>query len=171
MKGAKVMLRSKLFTVSTVVLFVFGIAMIDCAVAGEKVKLHGTSVTTKWHQMEVGDEEGHVIAVSESKQVYFNEETGEKLVRVGKNIMDINLKTGKGTYKGYGVMTSPNGDKRFTITEGKPVGKGLWKGTYTYTGGTGKFEGIKGGGTWNSSSLAPGISYLETEGEAEIPGQ
>lgn len=165
------MLRSKLFTVLTVVLFVFWIAMIDCAVAGEKVKLHATSVTTKSHQMKVGDVEGHMIILSESKQVYFNEKTGEKLTRVGKNIIDINMKTGQGTLKGYGVMTSPNGDKRFTISEGKPVGKGHWKGAYTYTGGTGKFEGIKGGGTWGSTTLAPGISYMEVEGEMEIPGQ
>jgi hypothetical protein len=165
------MLRSKLFTVLTAVLFVFGIAMIDYALAGEKVKLHATSVTTKMHQMEVGDEEGHVIILSESKQVYFNEKTGEKETRVGINIMDINLKTGKGTLKGYGVMTSPNGDKRFTISEGKPVGKGHWKGTYTYTKGTGKLEGIKGEGTWDSYSLAPGISYIEVEGEMNLPGQ
>ena len=145
--------------------------MIDCAVAGEKVKMYGTSVVTKSHQMKVGDEEGHIIILTESKQVYFNEKTGEKSTRVGQNIMDINIKTGKGSLKSYGVMTSPNGDKRFTISEGKPVGKGHWKGTYTYTGGTGKLEGIKGGGTFDSYSLAPGISYIEVEGEMEIPGQ
>jgi hypothetical protein len=162
---------SKIVAVSTVVLIVFGIAMIDCAVAGEKLKMHGTSVTTKSHQMKVGDEEGHIIILAESKQVYFNEKTGEKSTRVGQNIMDINIKTGKGSLKSYGVLTSPNGDKRFTISEGKPVGKGHWKGTYTYTGGTGKLEGIKGGGTWDSYSLASGISYIEVEGEMEISGQ
>ena len=123
------MFRSKLFTVITVVLFVFGIAMIDCAVAGEKVKAHGTGVSTKWQQMEVGDEEGHVIAISESKAVYFNEKTGEKETQIAKYTWDINFKTGQGTLKGYGVMTSSSGDKRFTISEGKIVGKGLFKGT------------------------------------------
>ena len=165
------MFRSKLFTVLTVVLFVFGIAMIDCAVAGEKVKAYGTSVNTKWHQIEVGDEEGHVIAVSENKVVYFNEKTGEKATQIFTATWDFNTKTGQGTLKGYGVMTSSNGDKRFSTSEGKPVGKGNFKGTYTYTGGTGKFEGLKGGGTWDSKSLAPGISYNEVEGEREIPGQ
>ena len=162
---------SKISAVTTVVLFFFGMAMIDYAMAGEKVEMYGSSVTTKSHQMEVGDEEGHVIIISESKQVYFYKKTGEKFIRVGQNIMDINIKTGIGTLKGYGVATSPNGDKRYTITEGKPVGKGHWKGTYTYTKGTGKAEGIKGGGTWDSYSLAPGISYVEIEGESEIPGQ
>ena len=129
-------------------------------------------IATKAHQIKVGDEEGHMLILSESKQVWFDEKSGEKLTRVGTNIMDINLKTGKGSLiRSYGVLTSANGDKRFTVGEGKPVGKGHWKGTYTYTGGTGKFEGIKGGGTWDSKSLAPGTSYIEVEGEMELSGQ
>ena len=165
------MLRSKIFTVLTVILFVFGIAMLDCAVAGEKIKLHGTGVGTKWQQMEVGDEEGHVIAISESKQVYFNENTGEKFVSVSLSTFDLNLKTGQGSLKGYGVSTYANGDKSFRTQEGKPVGKGLWKGTWAFTKGTGKYEGVKGGGTWESNSLAPQISYYEVEGEMELQGQ
>jgi hypothetical protein len=30
-------------------------------------------------------------------------------------------------------------------------------------------EGIKGNAVWKSKSLAPGISFLEMEGEREIP--
>ena len=165
------MFRSKLFTVLTVVLFVFGITMLNCAVAGEKQKFTGTGVGTKWEQMEVGDEEGHVIAISESKAVYVFEKTGEKFVSISRNTFDINLKTGQGTLKGYGVSTYANGDTSFRTHEGKPVGKGHWKGTWIITKGTGKYEGAKGGGTWESKSLAPGISYYEIESEIEFAGQ
>ena len=165
------MFRSKLFAALTVALSVFGITMLDCAVAGEKSKWHGTSVATKWHQLEVGDEEGHVIAIYEAKQVYFNENTGEKMVSITNNTMDFNLKTGQGTVKGYGMSTFPNGDKTFRMHEGKPVGKGHWKGTHSYIKGTGKYEGIKGGGTWDSYSLAEGVSYIEVESEIELPAQ
>jgi len=51
------MFRSKLFTMITVAVFVFGIAMLDCAVAGEKMKWHGTGITVEWEQHEVGDVE------------------------------------------------------------------------------------------------------------------
>ena len=34
--------------------------------------------------------------------------------------------------------------------EGKPVAKGKSKGDWNYVKGTGKYEGIKGGGTWSS---------------------
>jgi hypothetical protein len=56
------------------------------------------------------------------------------------------------------------------VHEGKPAGKGHWKGTYYFTKGTGKFEGIKGGGTWDSYSMGQGHpSFLEIVGEQEIP--
>ena len=82
---------SKILTMTTVVLFVFGIAMIDCAVAGEKMKWHGATYTVKWEQIEVGDEEGHVVAITESKQIYFDELTGERWAGSAVNMMDINL--------------------------------------------------------------------------------
>lgn len=165
------MKRSKLLAIFTMALFVFGVAIINYAVAGEKNKWHGTGVTTKWEQIEVGDEEGHVVAIAEAKQVYINEATGDKFVSDAKNTLDINLKTGQGTVKGYGVSTSPNGDIIIRSHEGKTVGKGQMKGTYTYIKGTGKYEGVKGGGTWHSFSLAPQVDYYEVEGEMEIPGQ
>ncbi len=163
------MLRSKIFRVLILFLFVLVVAMIDGAVAAEKVKYHGTGVTTKWQQMEVGDEEGHVLALSESKNIWINEITGEKTAGISRNTMDINLKTGQGTLRGYGLGTDPDGDKIFRMHEGKPVGKGHWKGTWSYFKGTGKYEGIKGGGTWDTYSLAPQMSSIEVEGEVDIP--
>jgi hypothetical protein len=166
------MFRFKIFSVITLLLFVFGIAMVDCAVAGEKVKAHGVSFVTNWNQIEVGDEDGHVLAIFEQKTLYINDKTGEKAVGTSTNLMDINLKTGPGTLKGYGIETLPNGDKVIRMHEGKLVGKGHWKGTYSNVKGTGKHAGIKGGGTWDSYSMGQGQpSYVEVEGEMEIPGQ
>ena len=53
--------------------------------------------------------------------------------------------------------------------KGKPVSKEQWKGVWTVTGGTGKFEGSSGGGTWTSYRLTPEQSYSEVEGEVETP--
>jgi len=163
------MSRSKLCAVLILVSFVLMVAMIDGAVAAEKMKFHGTSVTTNSQTMEVGDEEGHMLIIAEAKQIYINQETGVNATSISKSLMDINIKTGRGSLKGYGVTTYPNGDKIFRMHEGKPVGKGHWKGTYSYIRGTGKYEGVKGKGTWDSYSLAQGMSYMEIEGEQEIP--
>jgi hypothetical protein len=149
---------------------IFTFALSTFVMAGEKIKAHGTSVATKSEMMEVGDVEGHVIMISESKQVYFNEITGEKFTSTGHNLMEGNMKTGAGWWvKGYGVSTYPNGDKSFRSVEGKPVGQGHWKGTWKVTGGTGKYKGATGGGTWDTKAQKPGIGYNEVEGEIEYP--
>jgi len=163
------MVRYRIFAVTTFIIFVFGITTIDCAIAGEKFKAHGSSYMVKWEQLEVGDEEGHVIAITESQQFYFNETTGDKHPSTSIGTMDMNIKTGQGSGKGYGTSIDKDGDKSFRTWEGKTVGKGHWKGTFTYIKGTGKYEGIKGGGTWDQYSIAPKQSYLEVEGEMEIP--
>ena len=78
---------SKIVSVSTVVFFVFGFAVIDSALAGEKMKWHGTGINTVWEQIEGGD--GHVVGISKSKQIYINETTGEKNHSVNIGLMEI----------------------------------------------------------------------------------
>jgi hypothetical protein len=162
---------SKIVAVSTAVLFVFGIAMIGSAVAGEKIKWQGTSVVTETKQMEVGDVEGHVLLILKQKQMYMLP-NGEKRVGDAVTSMELNPKMNQFSLKGVGWVVDKDGDKIMREHEGKPAGKDHWKGTYTYTGGTGKFEGIKGGGTWDSISMGQGQpSFLEVVGEQEIPKQ
>ena len=161
------MFQSKLFNVFTIFLFISVVAMLDCAVAGEKTKWHGTGITTNFQQIEVGDDKGHVLAISEAKQVFINDETGEKMVSISKNTIDLNPKVGQVTVKGYGVTTDPNGDKLIRAQEGKAIGKGHMKGTFTYVKGTGKYKDVAGGGTWESWSLAPQVSYYEVVGDLD----
>lgn len=68
----------KKITLISFIVFAFSVLMLDCALAGEKIKLHGSSFITEWQQMEVGDTEGHVMAVYKSKQIYINEINNEK---------------------------------------------------------------------------------------------
>jgi hypothetical protein len=170
LKGGKAMFRFKIFSVISVLLFVFGIAVIDCAMAGEKIKAHGASFMTDWKQIEVGDEDGHVIAVFKSKLLLIDDKTGEKAPSTAVHSLDMNLKTGMGTMTGCGWTPDKDGDKIIRTFEGKPAGKGHWRGTWTYVKGTGKYEGIKGTGTWDSYSMGKGQpSYMEVEGEVEMP--
>ena len=128
------MFRAKLFTVLTVVLFVLGIATIDNAVAGEKqkIKSHGANYTTTLHQIEVGDEEGHVLIIYENRAVYFSEISGEKAADRGVGFMDINpKKPGEIFGQGYGIYADKDGDKMIRTWKGKPVAKDQWKGTYS----------------------------------------
>lgn len=164
------MCKSKIFSLITVVLILLGIAMVDCALAEEQKKATGTSIRTKFHPIKVGDEEGHILAVFESTVVYVDSDTGERSVGKTKGLLDMNIKTGKGTMTGYGERTFPNGDKYFSEWEGKPVGKGISQGTYKIVKGTGSLEGLTGEGSWKSTSLAPGVSTGEYAGVRRMPG-
>jgi hypothetical protein len=162
---------SKIVAVSTAILFVFGFVMIDSAVAGEKIKWQGTSLTTETKQIETGDVEGHVLMLTKSKQIYILPD-GRKLVGDSVNTTDINPKMKQFSLTGYGWTVDKDGDRMMRTHEGKPAGKDHWKGTWTFTGGTGKYEGVKGGGTWDSYFMGQGQpSYLDIGGEMEVPKQ
>ena len=66
------MFKSKLLIVTAVIVFIFGLAILDGAIAGEKrqIKSHGASYTTTVNQIEVGDEEGHIILIFENATVF-----------------------------------------------------------------------------------------------------
>ena len=159
---------SKMLAVSIVVLSVFGIATMDFAFAADKEQWNGTGITTVWEQIEVS--EGHVVGIMKSNQIYINKATGEKHKSVSIGIMEINPKMKQISGHGYGISYYKDGTNTLRTWEGKAVGQGHMKGTWTVVGGTGKWEKATGGGTWESFAVAPQHSYYEVEGEVN-PGQ
>ena len=73
---------------------------------------------------------------------------------------------------GTGVATMENGDKTFSTFHGTANVKDGKRedehGTWSYTGGTGKFKGLKGKGTYKVTLNADGTSTVEVEGEYEL---
>jgi hypothetical protein len=166
------MSRLKRIVVVKFIVLAFLIMTVGYAMAGEKKKLkaHGASINVKFEKIEVGDEEGHLIAIVENKQVWFSDTTGEKFHGISKGHMDMNVKTGEWSGRGYSISYRKDGNK-VGAWEGGSVGKGRSQGTFKWIKGTGKYKGIKGGGTWKNYSLAPGYAYGELEYEEEIPTQ
>lgn len=162
------MSKSKTIALIGLIILAFCMCTIGNAVAAEKITGRNVKHNVKWEKIEVGDEEGHVVAIYENKGVHSRTD-GKTFVYWECGNLDINLKTGVGSGNGYGTHTDKDGDKTYFTWEGKIAGKGIWKGTWTYTSGTGKFEGIKGGGTFTSYDIAPGQSYNDFEGEEELP--
>lgn len=166
------MFKSKLFIVTAVIVFAFLFTNLEIAAAGEKLELkaHGANYMTTMHQLEVGDEEGHVLIIYEQKAIYFDEINGGRSVDRGVGFMDVNPNKPEEIFnQGYGVYTDKDGDKMIRTYKGRPIAKGQWKGVWTLKSGTGKHEGAKGGGTWESYTLAPEQSYVEVVGEIETP--
>jgi len=79
---------------------------------------------------------------------------------------------GSGSHWGFFVDVHENGDQtigRFdgtTVTKANPDGSWVmtWQGAHRYTGGTGKFQNVKGSGTYQGRATSSG-EYSETTKE------
>ena len=60
------MTRFKLLAFVALITLAFGVALVADALAGEKVKIRVVFHSTKWQQIEIGDVEGHIVAVNEA---------------------------------------------------------------------------------------------------------
>jgi len=166
------MSRFKLFVFIALITFAFGVTLVGDALA-EKVKNRIVGYTIKWEQVEVGDQEGHVVAAHESKGInttVMGRTLPDGMLYRLPALYDGNLKTGVGSHvAAYSEYTDRDGDKIYSKEKGKFVGGGKGEGEWTFARGTGKFEGIQGKGTWISYSLNPTQWYVDWEGEVELP--
>jgi hypothetical protein len=133
-----------------------------------KVKFRAFAVVTKMERFELDDTEGHVVSILENKGVT----SDGKFVRYFTSRSD--LIKGNGTLSGYGKYVEvKDGDAMFLKYDGtvsttkSPEGKLkiTFKGNYSYTKGTGKYENIQGGGTFSGGYIGQGIMSVEVEGE------
>jgi hypothetical protein len=133
-----------------------------------KVKFRAFAVVTKMERFEVDDTEGHVVSILENKGVT----SDGKFVRYFTSRSD--LIKGNGTLSGYGKYVEvKDGEAYFVKYDGtvsttkSPEGKLkiTFKGTYSYTKGTGKYENIQGGGTFSGGYIGNGILSVDVEGE------
>lgn len=147
----------------------------DVRAAGIKISGTGKQVSLASEiKMYPGDAPGHEMTLTNFKSVDNSDDPDFKHVEV-----DIfgsgDYIAGNGSHKGYRVATHANGDHTFMSYEGttKTVMKEenvpvtTIAGKWWFTGGTGKFEGITGGGSYKGKVTATGYVY-EWEGEYEI---
>jgi hypothetical protein len=158
------------FVVLTIV--AFGIWAGADALAGEKFKLRTSKASVKWEKVEVGSQEGHALVVEEGKGIITNMEGkwfGDGWVLRHFGLIDMNTKTGVVFGHGYEEITDKDGDKYFNKWEGKATGESTWEGTYVITGGTGKYRGIKGSGTFSLLSVSPDQWFTDEQWDIELP--
>jgi hypothetical protein len=166
-------MRNKLFLILAMVVAL-------AASAAAKTKTSGAVSCAKpdpAYAIPVSDHDGHALAISQSACTWTKpmEIAGEKTTEG----TDVSYGDVNGTVVhtwGYHVSTMSNGDKMYvkfqgkdTMTEdGKPVSS---EGTWSYTGGTGKLQGIKGGGTYKGTPDADGNMVVEVEGTYDLPAK
>lgn len=111
--------------------------------------------TEKLEMIEVGDLPGHIMGVLKQSGLYFAS-TGEIATTQFATIF--NYINGAGTLTAQQVTTFQDGSKWFINSAGtaKPAlggKKTIFEGTWELSGGTARFEGVKGKGTFKGERI------------------
>jgi hypothetical protein len=128
----------------------------------------------KGEKMEVGDVPGHVVGVSETTGLIFiTKGPGSGEIGMRKAITSFDSVKGKGPFTGYYGYTFSDGSTMFTKAIGTATSvdggkRATYEGTYEVIGGTGKFAGMKGKGTFKGEGVGPretgGDGYVDATG-------
>jgi hypothetical protein len=132
--------------------------------ADEKIMGRVVAHYTKMETMEVGDVPGHVLGIAQQSGLMFYS-TGEVAKKAATFHFD--LMKGKGSFVDYSLYTDQDGSTRFIKATGTagPSGDGkkfVIEGTFECIGGTGKYEGDKGTGTFKGER----VGEIKTGGDA-----
>ena len=146
------------------------------AAAGAQTKQSGTIQCGKGNpeqMIEVGDKPGHFMGVSKSACTWTTPmESGGLKTKDGYSVAAVDAMGDKSTSHGVHVSSMDNGDKMFVKFQGTGVSKdGVTQtdsGKWSYTGGTGKLKGIKGGGTYKGKGNADGSVTYEIAGSYSL---
>ena len=154
---------------------ILGIAVLSCAtLASAQFKISGSAECTKpdiQQKVDIPDHPGHSLSVSQFKCTWTKPlEVGGVKDKDGLDSGSADLHGDKGTSHGYYVDNMENGDKTFVHWQGTDsMSEGTSAGKWNYTGGTGKFKGIKGGGTYKGTYKKDGSVSFDVEGEYSLP--
>ena len=161
-----------LITLSLVLLLLLAAPFVQAAERG-KVTCRLVFYATNFQSIPVGDVEGHIIYLYEAKGITFWEPWGAALAK--ESSIGDGTK-GLGSTESYDIYTFPDGSTITTKSKGEAksagpgkTGSGAVEGTWTFLGGTAKFQGIQGGGTWKAWVLGPGQFYVDAEAEYTLP--
>ncbi len=162
------MSKSKIVSMMVLIAFAMAILLVGDAVAAEKFKCRTVTFGTKNHTIDVGDEDGPIVAVWEGKGIMTNREGkwfNDGWVDVIRGVSDFNLKTGVGSLIYYGYVTDKDGDKYYYKGEVKNM-ISRWE----IVKGTGKFDGIHGKGIATELYYpAEGLFYGNAEWDVDLP--
>lgn len=122
----------------------------------------------------IPDKPNHAYAIVKATCTWTKPfEMGGSQVKDGTETISSEMWGDKAADRGYFAGGTASGDTytvKFAGTShskgGKPVGN---EGTWSFTGGTGKLKGVKGGGKYKGTAGADGTMTTQVEGEYSLP--
>lgn len=164
------MSKFRISVLSALIILAFGVTLVGNALADEVIKFRSkhVNVSKRFDAVEVGDEPGHIIAISEAKGVGSRYE-GPEEPPYKIEISGTGDYQGDGTGKelGYGKFIFSDGSYYFERWTGNVKGD-RDTGTAVYFGGTGRFNGMKGGSKFDCILLGDRF-ICDVEGTIELP--
>jgi hypothetical protein len=106
--------------------------------------MHCSGKPDETHSIDVGDHAGHTYMIDKGTCTYTTspEIAGVKVKeQTGVSFTEIDGK--KFRYHGSNIGSMENGDKFYSRNQGSVATPGPFVGTWNFTGGTGKFKGLK----------------------------
>jgi hypothetical protein len=139
------------------------------ASAAEKGKLNTRAVlvTTKQVASSIEDKKDHSVLYLEQDGMIFNA-AGPFLDKARYQLVYLSDSSGL-VAGGYKTFTTEDGAKVFAKFEDTEQTPPVYKGKVEFIGGTGKYAGVKGRGTWTYTTIADTVALDEMEGEYEVP--
>jgi hypothetical protein len=159
-------------------IFAFLIAIGLAAAATAQTKTAGTLQCSKSdpvNVVEVGDKPGHSFVLAKTACTWSKPmDIAGSGTKDGVSVGTEEISGGKSSGGGAHWSNMASGDKIFVRFQGKSMydkdGKmQTSKGTWSYTGGTGKLKGIKGKGTYDGKGSPDGTAVYEVEGDYTLP--
>ena len=151
-----------LFVILVISAWVLGSAA-PAQAADLKCKL--ISMGTKVETNKIDDQEGHIIGIFERKGLMVHE-NGEVANELNKGFFD-SVK-GVSKYQGYCLQTFKDGSTMMMKHQGT-INKGqIADASFEFIKGTGRFEGIKGRGTYTGQNYGS-FNYLQFTGTYTLP--
>ena len=141
------------------------------AAAQETGHLHGlaTLVFTEQMMVKLDDQPNHVVLMIKEDGAVYNADGKPFLDKARYQV--VTLSDSAVGRRGYKTFTEPDGTKvfaTFTATEFKPP---VVNGTIEFTGGTGKYAGITGKGTYHLVNVSDKAAWDELIADYTIPKQ
>jgi hypothetical protein len=146
--------------------------------ASQRIKISGRhTMSMAQHQAGISDRPGHVLLLTEAKGT--NQNTGSTPWMDGSTLVSVgtaDLVFGNGPHQGY-IAEVEGGDTAYTrwtgtvttVLSDQKVPVTSFQGQWTKTGGSGRFKGLSGAGTYKGRFTSPTEYTVEWSGEAEMP--
>jgi hypothetical protein len=149
----------KSWTIMIVTLLSMTVVLAPLAEAADEIAGRNVGHSQKVEMIEVGDVPGHFMGVSQSNGLTFytkGPDMGEIVPRTYTMVFDV--VKGNGTMTGYEKKSFNDGSTmvvKFGATQASIDGgkRTAYEGTWEVTGGTGRYAGVKGDGTFKGERI------------------